>query len=31
MKKSRFTEKKVIEVLKLHAAGRRAGELCRQH
>ena len=31
MKKSRFTEEKIIEILKLHAAGGKAGELCRQH
>ena len=31
MKKSRFTEEKFIEILKLHAAGGKAGKLCRQH
>jgi putative transposase len=31
MKKSWFTEEKIIEILKLHAAGGKAGELCRQH
>jgi len=31
MKKSRFTEKKIVEILKLHAAGGKAGDLCRQH
>ena len=31
MKKSRFTEEKIIEILKLHAAGGKAGDLCRQH
>lgn len=31
MKKNRFTEEKIIEILKLHAAGGKAGELCRQH
>lgn len=30
MKKSRFTEEKIIEILKLHAASGKAGELCRQ-
>jgi putative transposase len=30
MKKSRFTEAKVIEIVKLHACGGKAGELCRQ-
>ncbi len=30
MKKSRFTEEKIIEILKLHAAGKKVGELCRQ-
>lgn len=31
MKKSRFTEENIIEILKLHAAGGKAGELCRQY
>ncbi|MBL8807186.1 MAG: transposase [Rhodospirillales bacterium] len=31
MKKSRFTEEKIIEILKPHAAGGKAGELCRRH
>jgi len=31
MKKSRFTEEKIIEILRLHAAGGKAGELCRRH
>jgi hypothetical protein len=31
MKKSRFTEEKIFETLRLHAAGGKAGELCRQH
>ena len=31
MKKSRFTEEKKISILKLHAAGGKAGELCCQH
>ena len=31
MKRSRFTEEKIIEVLRLHAAGAKPGDLCRQH
>jgi putative transposase len=31
MKRSRFTEEKIIEVLRLHAAGAKASELCREH
>ena len=31
MKKSRFTEEKIIEILKLNATGGKAGALCRQH
>ncbi len=31
MKKSRFTEDKIVEILRLHAAGGKAHELCRQH
>ena len=30
MKKSRFTEAKIIEILRLHAGGRKPAELCRQ-
>jgi putative transposase len=30
MKKIRFTEEKTIGILRLHAAGGKAGELCRQ-
>jgi len=29
MKKIRFAEEKIIEILKLHAAGGKAGELYR--
>ena len=31
MKRKRFTEEQIIEVLWLHAAGAKASELCRQH
>ena len=31
MKKSRFTEEKIIEILRQHAAGGKTGEVCRQH
>jgi putative transposase len=31
MKRSRFTEEKIIEILRLHAAGRKAADLCREH
>jgi len=31
MKKIRLTGEKIIEILKLRAAGGKAGELCRQH
>jgi len=31
MKKSRFTEEKIIEILRLHAGGAKAADLCRQH
>jgi len=31
MKRSRFTEEKIIEILRLHAAGKKAAELCREH
>lgn len=31
MKRSRFTEEKIIEILRLHAAGAKAAEFCREH
>lgn len=31
MKRSRFTEEKIIEVLRLHAAGAKPADLCREH
>ena len=31
MKRSRFPEEKIIEILRRHAAGVKAAELCREH
>jgi len=31
MKKKRFTEEQIIEILRLHAAGAKGEDLCRQH
>jgi putative transposase len=31
MKTKRFTEEQIIEILRLHAAGAKGTDLCRQH
>ena len=31
MRKSRFTEEQIIAVLKAHAAGMKAADVCRKH
>ena len=31
MKRKRFTEEQIIQILKLHTAGAKAADLCRQH
>jgi putative transposase len=31
MKRKRFSEEQIIEILKLHSAGAKAADLCRQH
>ena len=30
MKRKRFTEEQIIEVLRLHGSGAKAADLCRQ-
>ena len=31
MKRKRFSEEQIIEILRLHQAGAKLGDLCRQH
>ena len=31
MKRTRFTEEQIIQILRLHAGGAKPSELCRQH
>ncbi len=31
MKRKRFSEEQIIEILKLHSAGAKPADLCRQH
>ena len=31
MKKSRFTESKIIQILKQHESGLKVGDICREH
>ena len=31
MKRERFSEEQIIEILKLHSAGAKPADLCRQH
>ena len=31
MKRKRFTEEQIIGILRMHAAGAKPAELCRQH
>ncbi len=31
MKRKRFTEEQIIGILRMHAAGTKPAELCRQH
>ena len=31
MKRKRFSEEQIIEILRLHQAGAKPAELCRQH
>ena len=31
MKRSRFSEEQIIEILRLHSAGAKPADLCRQH